>query len=797
MEFFRIKYVILISAIVLFTFELSAQIPAQSNSDTLENIRQRLKMFNSEGTEFWLCFQRNFKDSKTKTPQTQLHLEFFLTSEKDALVKIEIAGIGYRETVKIKAGTIQNVKIPETAQVRSDEVIEQLGIYISSNNPISVYGLNRRFQTTDTYLGLPLHVLGTEYRAIGYDVSDGLMSHFAVVATENGTQVTITPSTNTNTKPAGIPFTISLKRGEVFQVSARNERTGPSDITGTLITSNKKIAVFSGHQCAYVPSNILACNHLVEQIPPLPSWGKHYYLGMLKPRSNYTFRVLAHEPDTRVFLDAKLIRILGPGQYWDSTLSKNVQITTNKPILVAQYSQGFKNGDSIGDPMMLLVSPTQQFMNEYRFATPINGQWEHYINIVVPNTGIPSMKLNNMPIDKKLFTQLGISRYSIATVNVPFGSHFISGNLPFGMYSYGFGFGNDAYDAYGTMAGQSFISYEPLEDVLPPLADERYIDKELHIIFRDDREDDSGLASVRVSDVLGIIAQIPKIEPGAPQVSVKIIPEQVNSPGRIVFNASDLSGNKSDYTLCYYFDEQTGFFRYSLRPGIIDDCMPDPGFQIGVFASLMLNTHSVDFSSSGNVLSKGNFAGSIGFGGYGGLSVSRRVAPNLSLSGRISFENYPGTMESPDSIVSKIRRDDGALIDFQESRILRLNGISSTISVLAEYYLQGNFYLLGGLNFSIPLSKSIDYTSKILIPENYVYSNGRREYDVLGSSAEMSSLSSLRFGMALGAGINIPLTSKYTIFSEFIYNLPFSSMIDDGSWYIHRLGLQIGGKIRI
>jgi hypothetical protein len=797
MKIINLKYIVFIFLFFVSGNMLTAQTFSAVKDDSLQKQKRYLRLKNSEGTEFWLCFERNFKNDRVASAQTRLYLELFITSDEDAMVKIEIKGIGYKKKFKLSGGTIRNIKLPPAAQVYSNETKEQLGVHITSDNPISVYGLNRRFQTTDTYLGLPVNVLGTVYRVMCYDMSEGLMSQFAIVATENNTEVVIIPSVNTKTHPAGVPFKINLNSGEVYQVAARYERGKTCDLTGSIIKSNKKISVFSGHQCAYVPSTIMACNHLVEQMPPVPSWGKHFYLGILKTRSNYTFRVLANENDTRVFIDAKLIRILNAGEYWDSTVSNNIQLTASKPILVAQYSQGFKNGDLIGDPMMILVSPTQQFLNEYRFATPINGSWRHLINIVVPNKGIESIRLDGRPIPKSKFVQLGISRYSLATLSVPYGSHFIRGDLPFGMYSYGFGYGNDSYDAYGTMAGQSFIEYEPAADELPPMADTKTENGQFMVIVRDDRVDDTGIRDIEVLDNLGVNFHFGEIQAGTPQVLIKVSPVASNVPGRVVFKARDLAYNEATFTLCYYLDEEYNVFRYSLNKGIVDDCMPDPGIQIGLFGKLLISSNSSNFVNTGNVNAKGVFKGSAGVGGYGGIYIGRRLASDWTLSARISFENYPGTLEAPDSVVSKIRQDDGSLTDFQESKTLKLNGISTTVALAGEYYFRTNTYLLAGLNFAFQLSNSIDYKRNILIPSTATYENGERSIDDPSGVNELSSLNTFRFGVLIGAGFNIPVTYNISIFSELFYSIPVSSMINDGNWRVHQFGLQVGGKFRI
>nr|MBP6510137.1 IgGFc-binding protein [Candidatus Kapabacteria bacterium] len=255
---------------------------------------------NSEGREFWLCFMKNFREAGQRDPQNRqeaLRLQLFLTSSFDATVRIEIEEIQYDNTITIKANTVVNVQIPARAQVRAVETGERLAVHVTADTTISVYGLNSRFQTTDTFLGLPVSVLGTDYRAVGYTkLASDLLSAVSIVATEDETEVTIVPTVATSTgRPAGRPFTARLRKGDVYTIGARWESIGACDLTGTSITSNKKIAVFSGHNCAYVPPKVEACNHLVEQLPPVSAWGKHYYLGMLKERSKYTYRVIASQ----------------------------------------------------------------------------------------------------------------------------------------------------------------------------------------------------------------------------------------------------------------------------------------------------------------------------------------------------------------------------------------------------------------------------------------------------------------------------------------------------------------------
>ena len=79
-------------------------------------------------------------------------------------------------------------------------------------------------------------------------------SEFIIVSIEDSTEISITPSVNTlRGKPANVPFSITLNKGETYQVKAQD--TG--DLTGTSVKSIKgSCAVFSGARCAYIPDLI-------------------------------------------------------------------------------------------------------------------------------------------------------------------------------------------------------------------------------------------------------------------------------------------------------------------------------------------------------------------------------------------------------------------------------------------------------------------------------------------------------------------------------------------------------------
>lgn len=759
---------------------------------------------NSHGKEFWLCFMKNFRENAPTDRQNRpeaLRLQLFITSGYDATVNIKIEEIEYDNTVTIKANTVVNVQLPARTQLRGTETPERLAIHITADTTIAVYGLNSRFQTTDTYMGLPVSVLGTEYRVVGYTkLSSDLVSSFTVIATEDETELDITPTVATaGGRRPNETYRVKLRKGDAYTVGARWESIGTCDLTGSRIQSNKKIAVFSGHTCAYVPPKVESCNHLVEQLPPVQAWGKHYYLGNLRERSKYTYRVIASEPQTKVFEDSKLIAVLKAGEFYEAlNTTRHLQITADKPILVAQFAQGFRNGDSVGDPMMILVSPTQQFLNEYRFATPINGDWHHYINVVSPTTGIGSIRLNGRKVDSTAFVLLGESRYSIAQLAVPFGTHVIKGTEPFGLYSYGFGFKGDAYDAYGNMAGQSFFELSKVNDTLPPLADGKNGRDEYLVTFRDDRTTDKGLKEIKVLNAVSLEAILPKVEEGAPQVAVRIRPTISGQAGRIQFLTTDAAGNTSDFTVCYVYDSRSNHYVFQLNEGKNVQCASETSWFVGGGITFNHTDHEVLFSRTGNLTTPGTFnTHASGFGmAIGGL-VGRRIYNDLSFVGKVGLQFVGGTLLAPDSVSSTIF-DAGSqkVVPYQEASTIGIGAPLLNFAASAEYFPLKYFYLTGGVQVSVLLGKSSELKRIILRPHTINFAaTGSREQDVEPQTLE--SFSTLNLGLFGGIGFTYPVSFKASVFIETLYTKPLYDVVNDAPWSMQTLGFTAGVRWRI
>jgi hypothetical protein len=230
-----------------------------------------------------------------------------------------------------------------------------------------------------------------------------------------------------------------------------------------LIESSRPIAVFGGNQCGNVPGpNTGFCDHLVEQIPPVSTWGTEALTVPLATRSfGDTFRILADEDTTGVELEGAAPEsfTLEAGEFEDRLLEGSYRISSDGPILVAQYSNGSEWDGVTSDPFMMLIPSVEQLLGSYTFATPGMGFSANYANIVALTTDAMAgdVLLDGVAVPPGSFTVLTGTDYSTAQALIAVDSHTLSAPNPVGLYVYGYA----SFDSYGYPGGFSAGSTAP------------------------------------------------------------------------------------------------------------------------------------------------------------------------------------------------------------------------------------------------------------------------------------------------------------------------------------------------
>jgi hypothetical protein len=407
----------------------------------------------SKGTEHFFAFMPNYTDNPK--------LSLFITGEEDAQGTVQIPGLNFVQPFTVQANEVIRVDLPTTASTLPNNIKSRLGVKVISDREVTVYGLSKIQYSTDAFLSLPTDTLGLQYFVMSYN--GAMPSEMVVVGVYDNTQVTIRPSKAAVGRPAGQAFTFTLNSNDTFLLQG----SGGNDLTGSSIEASAPVGVLSGTKCANVPVGVTWCDHIVEMMPPVSTWGKSFLtVPLATRRRGDVFRVLASQANTVVKINGAAVATLNRGAYYETVLTARSQIEASEPVLVAQYSAGQSFDGVISDPFMMLVPPSEQFLSHYGFSTlgPEVGFANSFVNVVAPATDIGGILLDGAAVNPALFQPIGQSGFSGAQIQVGPGSHTIHGTVPFGIYVYGFG----SYDSYGYPGGMAFDLINSRGDRFPP-----------------------------------------------------------------------------------------------------------------------------------------------------------------------------------------------------------------------------------------------------------------------------------------------------------------------------------------
>ena len=216
--------------------------------------------FSNKGKDFWLCYPAHI-DGTSST----MALYISATQNATGTVILPNGSIPFTVIANKAVTVVVDPKIYPVINSQQEGKNIGKGIHIVSDNPIVVYAHILNAARSGSSLILPTNTLGRDYLVAscksskdspaGNNTGNDAGSQFTVVGIEDNTTIEITPkcpsvaSTGNPSKPANIPFTVTLNKGDVYQFRS----TWDNDVTGTRVrslatttTSCKPIAVFSG-----------------------------------------------------------------------------------------------------------------------------------------------------------------------------------------------------------------------------------------------------------------------------------------------------------------------------------------------------------------------------------------------------------------------------------------------------------------------------------------------------------------------------------------------------------------------
>ncbi len=465
---------------LIVLFALSVALPTVIHAQSKDNL----------GKEFFLAFGQNLGAGEENN-----RFALYITGPVASSGFVEVTAINFREDFTTTPGQITTILLPDGGGVSgfsvecigSEQVLPGMSVHVVADTEVAVFGMNHKQYSTDAFMGLPIDVLGTEYRTINYQSSQvnspgsSTPGEFLIVAINDGTNVTVTPNAQTMfNKPSKVPFTLLLNRGDVYQVQG-NDADDANDLTGSLIEADLPIAVFSGHERTEIPSGAknqgggpggggTSRDHLIEQLPPVSAWGDS---ALVIPYSTADrpdlVRVVSSEDNNGITVNGTLVTTLNAGQFYEiKSLAVPTSIHSTNPILVGQYMHtsvyGLSNNgdpDPYGDPALALVYPVEQFAKRYTFISIVDDTAfiGNFVNVVVPATGVASMQLDGATIPATNFKTIPGSSYMYAQIPLQQGTHNITGGEPFGITVYALG----NVDSYAYTGGTLLKTITPFK----------------------------------------------------------------------------------------------------------------------------------------------------------------------------------------------------------------------------------------------------------------------------------------------------------------------------------------------
>jgi gliding motility-associated-like protein len=449
--------------------------------------------FSNKGREFWIPY--SFHVGMNSGTGSGVSMTLYITSDVATTYTVEAFGAAGPpiQTGNIAVGQVVTCVIPNTYFVPGWGPFNNKAIRVTAERPVVVYSYITQSAVSGATLCLPTNVLGNEYYSMNYtQVSNenNSNSYFTIIAVEDNTTVEITPSAaTTNGWSAGSVNTITLNRGQIYQVlgTVSTIPTGGLftgvDLTGSKIrsvasgnSSCKRIAVFSGAGKIRIGANCSNANssdNLYQQLYPSASWGKDYLTVPSFSRPNNFYRVIKRDPATNVYVNGALIPASSfvNNSYYEFSGGVPNRVTSDQPVSLSQYftTQGCSGNPSPYDPDMIVLNPVEQNISKVTLVSSnlvATQNRQHHIHVVIPNsgTGISSFRLDGNPIPNNSWVvHPQNAAYSYAYLaNVAQGYHTLSSDSGFNAMAYGYA----NAESYGYSAGANvkdlyqFISIE-------------------------------------------------------------------------------------------------------------------------------------------------------------------------------------------------------------------------------------------------------------------------------------------------------------------------------------------------
>ena len=312
------------------------------------------------------------------------HILITTSSRKPVNVTLSIPGVGFKIYKTItKDNSTWDIDLSPTNGTLRGIGRQNTTVIVRSSDTVNVHAISHDIGGGDGFVVIPTNQLGTTHYVASYQPSDSNNPAFVcITALHVNTFIYI----QTNRKH----IRETLQQYESYRFDGDEYE----DLTGTLVQSDKPIAVISGVRASV---SSVRKDGLLVQIPPTNMWGEKFSIVPFQRLNfGYVYRVQTLNKSTTLkFSDDKVVEItpeihgVKPFYEADVTGYEMISFTSDHPVLVIQYLKSASNPWRGGGPAVLIVPPFTLFGHNVTFPVfQFHLIFEHFITIVAECTAM-------------------------------------------------------------------------------------------------------------------------------------------------------------------------------------------------------------------------------------------------------------------------------------------------------------------------------------------------------------------------------------------------------------------------
>lgn len=431
------------------------------------------------GCEFWATDLPNYPDPTLNPTPENLPWALVISNPGTTAVRVgfEMPPLfTYTPTDdSVPGGQSRTFQLPNI-NVQGTSLMPK-GVYVVATGPVLVHQFNpwdNRF-SNDASMLLPEPLLGRDHVILswptspldqvqipGFPTPPNQNGYFTVIAAYPNTNVTFTVSASVRASGSipklskGQTATIRMNRGDVLSIQADPENLfDVGDISGTIVSADKPIAVFGGHEQAVVGDPVpdgnggttgpCCADHLEEQMLPLDILSNRYFAPKSPPRGTSMieddfWRIQAAVDNVTITTNppqagANNVTLAKKGDYITVKTNQSFEVTGTGKLQVGQYLTARDTTEAFtGDSSLVLMVPADRYRKDYAFSVPA-GYNQLRVTIVKPAAA--TVTIDNVAV-QTTWTPIANTGFVFGYVGVAAGYHVASSADRFGLFVYGY-----------------------------------------------------------------------------------------------------------------------------------------------------------------------------------------------------------------------------------------------------------------------------------------------------------------------------------------------------------------------